>query len=161
MLRQQVLAADPEFEASVMKRDEVADRLTVLKRELALKRQEAGSQIAKVRQDLQAATDRVNQKIDKEKKLLDPDLKGVALALAMASEELRAKRQQRASLGRSISRLRKALKQGAEPRSASERAQRDRELNELLAESTRLDQELAALRAHIRLLKMKQMLLRV
>ena len=161
VLRQEILAADPEFKSSLMKRDEVADRITVLRRELELKRQETENQIAKVRQDLKTMTDRVNQKIDREKKLLDPDFNHLELASGMASEELRAKRQQRASLGRSISQLRKALKQGGPQWSAKERAQRDRELSELIEEATRIDQELAALGAHIRLLKMKRMVLHV
>ena len=64
VLRQEILAADPDFKASLMKRDEVAERISVFKRELELKRQESESHIAKIRQDLKAATDRVNQKID-------------------------------------------------------------------------------------------------
>ena len=161
VLRQEILAADPAFKSSLMKRDEVAERISVFKRELELKRQESEEHIAKIRQDLKAATDRVNQKIGKEKSLLDPELKNLELASGMASEELRAKRQQRASLGRSISQLRKALKQSGPQWSAKERARRDRELSELMEEAMRIDQELAALGAHIRLLKMKRMVLRV
>ena len=161
VLRDAILAADPDFKASLMKRDEIAGRISVFKRELDLKRQETEGRIAKMRQDLKAATDRVNQKIEREKGLLDPDVKNLEFASGMASEELRAKRQQRASLGRSISQLRKALKQSGPQWSAQERAQRDRELSELLAEAARVDQELAALGAHIRLLKMKRTALRV
>ena len=161
VLRDEILATDPDFKSSLMKRDEVAERIGVFKRELELKRQEAETHIAKLRQDLKVATDRVNQKIEREKGLLDPDVKNLEFASGMASEELRAKRQQRASLGRSISQLRKALKQSGPQWSAQERAQRDRELSELLEEATRVDQELAALSAHIRLLKMKRMVLRV
>lgn len=154
------MAADPAFKAPLMKRDAVADRLVVLKRELALKRQEAENQISKIRQDLKGATDRVNQKIEREKSLLAPDLKELTLASDMASEEMRRKRQQRASLGRSVSRLRKDLKQNKDA-SSEDRAQRERELAELVEEAKRIDQELAALSAHIRLLKMKRMALRV
>ena len=161
VLRQDVLAADPSFKDTLVKRDDVAERIGVLKRELALKKQEAETQIAKVRQNLQVATERINQKMNREHALLDPDLKSLDLASTMASEELRAKRQQRASMGRSISQLRKALKQSGTPLSSSELAARDRELHELLAESQRLDQELSALASHIRLLKMKRMVLRI
>ena len=161
VLRDEILAADPDFKSSLMKRDEVADRIGVFKRELELKRQEAEAHIAKLRQDLKVATDRVNQKIEREKGLLDPEIKNLELASGMASEELRAKRQQRASLGRSISQLRKALKQSGPQWSAKEHAQHDRELSDLIAEAQRVDQELSALSAHIRLLKMKQTALRV
>ena len=161
VLRDEILAADPEFKSSLMERDEIAERISVFKRELDLKRQETEGRIAKMRQDLKATTDRVNQKIEREKSLPDPEFKNLELASGMASEELRAKRQQRVSLGRSISRLRKALKQNSPQWTAQERAQRDRELSELITEAARVDQELAALSAHIRLLKMKRMVLRV
>ena len=92
---------------------------------------------------------------------IDPDRKRVELAYAMAAEELRAKRNQRASIGRSISRLRKALKQQQAPWTTEERSHHETELEDLLRETKRLDQEIAALNEHLRLLKIKQVLLRL
>ena len=160
-LRQEALTADPAFADVLQKRDEAANRITLQERELAVKRSRAESEIARLRQELKAATDQAAQKTTQLKAQLDPDRQRVDLAYSMASEELRAKRQQRASLGRSISQLRKTLK---DPKSAwtdSERGKMDRDMADLTDDAQRLDQEISAINQHIRLLKIKRLLLRI
>lgn len=160
-LRQEVLKVDAAFADVLQKRDEVANRITLQERELAVKRSRAESEIARLRHELTAAADQARQKTTQLKAQLDPDRRRVDLAFSMAEEELRAKRQQRASLGRSISQLRKTLKDPKSTWTDSERARMDRNLADLADDTRRLDQEIAAINQHLRLLKIKRLLLRI
>lgn len=160
-LRQEVLAADAEFADVLQKRDEVANRITLQERELAVKRSRVDSEIARLRQELNTATDQAAQKSRQLKATLDPDRQRVELAYSMAAEELKAKRHQRASIGRSISQLRKTLKDPTSTWTDRERADMDREWSDLSRDAQRLDQETQALNQHLRLLKVKRLLLRI
>jgi len=160
-LRNEVLKADPSFADALNKRDELDNRIMQLERELALKQTQVDRQITLLRKELQETRVQVTQKTQKITAVLKPYLERVDHALAMASEELSSKRSQRASISRSISRLRKALKQEKPPWTEPERARMDQELAELLRETERLDHEIAALNEHIRLLKTKRLLLRL
>jgi len=161
VLRDEILKVDPRFAEVLEKRDELANRIKVLERELALKKSQVGHQIAQLRKELSEATQQVNQKIQKTKTLLAPDLERIELSLSMAADELKGRRHMRASLGRSISRVRKALKSEQAQWAQSERARMDQELTALLQETKRLDQEIALLNEHLRLLKIKRLLLRL
>ena len=160
-LRNEVLKAEPSFADALNKRDELDNRIMQLERELALKQTQVDRQITLLRKELQETRVQVTQKTQKITAVLKPYLERVDHALAMASEELSSKRSQRASISRSISRLRKALKQEKPPWTEPERARMDQELAELLRETERLDHEIAALNEHIRLLKLKRLLLRL
>lgn len=160
-LRQEVLSADPQFAQVLQKRDQLADRMTLSKQEFAVKKGQLDGQIAKLRDELTQARRQVDQKIRQLNSQLDLDRQRLALALSMAQEEFKVKQHQRDSLGRSISRLRKALKGPGSTWTNADRAKMDRELAQLLEETTRLDQELQGLRSHLRLLKHKQALLRL
>lgn len=159
-LRQKVLKADPAFAKTLEQRDEVSAKMALLNRELALKKSQIERQIRQLRDELAHVTAQVKQKTAQTKALLTPEQARVDLAVSMAAEELKAKRNQRASLGRSISRLRKALNEHPQW-SADERARMDRELGELTRETQRLDRELDTLTAHLDFLKDKRILLRV
>jgi hypothetical protein len=156
-LREEVLQADPSFAGVLEKRDEQANRISLLEREFDLKRTQAEGRIAQLRKEVKAARAQVDQKIQHSKTLLRPDLDRLQLALSMASDERQAKRAQRASLGRSISRLKKALQAG----DTADRTSREREVTAFLQEAQRLDREIQALNEHLRLLKIKILLLRV
>lgn len=160
-LRADVLRVDPAFAEALEKRDEQANRIVLLEREFDLKQTQAQQQIKQLRDGLAEARRQVDQKIQKSKALLKPDLERLELALSMAGNELRAKRSQRAGIGSNISRLKKSLKGGQVPWSEAEGAAMTKELNDLLQEAQRLDREIAALGEHIRLLKVKRLLLRV
>ncbi len=160
-LRQEVLSADPQFAQVLQKRDQLADRMTLSKQEFAVKKGQLDGQIAKLRDELTQARRQVDQKIRQLNSQLDLDRQRLALALSMAQEEFKVKQHQRDSLGRSISRLRKALKGPGSTWTSADRAKMDRELAQLLEETTRLDHELQGLRSHLRLLKHKQALLRL
>ena len=159
-LRQRVLKGDPAFAKTLEQRDEVSANIALLNRELALKRDQIERQSGQLHDEMAQVTAQVKQKTGQTKALLIPEEARLDLALSMAAEELKAKRNQRASLGRSISQLRKALKEHPQW-SAAERARMDRELGELTRETQRLDRELDALKAHLDLLKDKRILLRV
>jgi len=156
-----VLKADPSFTEVLEKRDEQANRIKLLERELDLKQRQVEQQITQRRNELKTARQQVQQKIAKLKVLVQPDVERVELALSMAVNERQTKRDHRASLGRSISRLQKALKQERASWSDAERARMDGELADLLRDAQRIDHELSALNEHIRLLKIKRLLLRV
>lgn len=160
-LREDVLRADPRFAEVLEKRDEQANRIALLEREFDLKQTQAQQQIKQLRDALAEARRQVDQKIQKSKALLKPDLERLELAISMAGNELRAKRSQRAGIGSNISRLKKSLKGGQVSWSEAEGASMNKELNDLLQEAQRLDREIAALSEHIRLLKVKRLLLRL
>ena len=158
-MRRQVLAADPGFGKPLEKRDQLADRINVLRQELALKQAQVDGKITQLRKELRETKTQALQKIEETRQGLSPERERVELALAMAQEEQRVKQQQRQSLGRSISRLRKTLQETPSSWSATERQRLDRELIDLMAELKRVDQELTVLREHVRLLEVKHDLL--
>ena len=159
--RQEALRADPQFAEVLEKRDQLADRITLLRREFAVKKHQVEGQIARLRQELTQARRQMDQKVQQLKAQLRADQERVALALSRAGEELRAKQSQRASLGRSISQLRKVLQDPSHQWTQADRTRMDRELDELLRETKRLDAELGDLDAHVHLLKIKRSLLRL
>ena len=162
-LRQEVLSVDPEFSSSLEKHDELANRVGLLERNLALKRSQVERQIAQLRKELDDASAKARQDVQRTKLILQPEVQRVELIFAMAVEERKAKQGQRASVGRSVSQLRKSLKEGPNtPQwTPKERARLEGELSDLLAETKRLDQELTALNEHVRLLKIKRLLLKL
>jgi len=160
-MREEILKVDPTFQEVLEKRDELAQRIDLLKRELDLKRSQTEQQIAKLRRDLSELRQQVEQKTEKTKTLLKPDQARVDLAMSLATEERQAKRNQRASLGRSISRLKKTLQQTNPPWPEAERRRMEADLQELLKETQRLDREIGMLNEHIRLLNIKRLLLRL
>lgn len=160
-LREEVLSLDPKFAQALEKRDQLADRVTLAQREFSVKKSQVEGQMAKLRQELAQARRQLRQKIDQLNSQLETDRQRLALARSMAQEDYNAKQHQRASLGRSISRLRKVLKDAGASWTEADRARMDRELAQLQEETARLDHELQGLRSHLRLLKRKQALLRL
>ena len=158
-MRREALKADPGFASALNKHDELADRIALLQRELALKKSTIDRQIEQLRKEYRDARDQVQRKIVETETTLKPDQQKIDLAILMAGEEFKTKRSQRASLGNSISRIRKALK---EPSWAeADRRRLANELSDLLANAKRIDQEATALTQHLRLLKLKRRLLRL
>lgn len=160
-LAKEVLKADPNFSAVLEKHRELANRLETYERELTLKRTTVERSIAQLRKDLADAAANVKVKALDAKRKLEPERERLVLALAMASEELRAKRLQRASLGRGIAKLKKALGSAKDIWTKDERARQDTQIQEMLRDAARLDQEMAALKQHVRLLKIKLLLIRL
>jgi alpha-D-ribose 1-methylphosphonate 5-triphosphate synthase subunit PhnG len=76
-------------------------------------------------------------------------------------EELRRKRDQRASLGRQIVQLRKSLKGSQVNWTERERSRQQADLDALLQDAARLDREMAILKQHIRLHKVKLLLIKL
>lgn len=160
-LKQEVLKTDPEFTQALERHRELANRMETYERELALKRGTVERAIAQMRGDLQTATQSVRAKTAELRSRMEPERKRLALALAMAAEELQAKRAQRASLGRSIAKLRKAIRASGEGWTPQERARREEQAKDMLVDASRLDQELAAMKEHIRLLRIKLLLIKL
>jgi len=79
----------------------------------------------------------------------------------MSSDELRAKRIQRASLGRSVAQLRKSLNRQDNPVTPQERTRDQTQLDEMLKDAARLDGEMTGLKQHVRLLKIKLLLIKL
>ena len=160
-LAKEVIAKDPEFAAVLEKRRQLVSRIQTFEKELALKRSTVDKTIAQLRKDLAAANANVRQKTVETKRRMDPDRERLDLALSMAGQELRTKRQQRANLGRQIAQLKKAAKgaQGTWTREDMER--HDERITEMLADAERLDAEMAGLKEHSRLLKLKLLLIKL
>ena len=158
-LAKEVTKGDPEFEWVLDKHRALVNRIETYQRELALKRSTIEQNIAQMREGLGTSTTNVKARIAEAKKQIDPDRQRLELALSMAGEELRAKRFQRASLGRSIGQLRKASKGSQAGWTEAERASQQETVNEMLQDATRIDHEIAALKTHMRLLKIKTLLL--
>ena len=160
-LRKEVLKADPMFSQALDKHRELASRIDTLNHELALKRATVEQAIAKQRKELSEAAESVRSKTGELKKKIEPERQRLTLAVSMAGEELRAKQGQRASLGRSMAQLRKAAKVDGAGWTLDERARHNAQLQDLLQNAGRLDQEIAAIKEHIRLLKIKLVLIKL
>lgn len=160
-LIKEVLKTDPAFADVLEKHEQVGSRIKTHEQELALKRQKIESTITQMRADLTAAVKSARTKTGAEKAKMAPDRARITHALGLASEELRAKRTQRASLGRAISQVRKALKSADAGWSEQERQRQQAQLDEMLRDTGRLDQEMTGLRNHLRLLKVKLLLIKL
>ena len=160
-LEQDVLKSDASFASVLEKHRGLTSRMQTYERELELKRSDVEAQIEQLRKGLTAAAKSANIKITQTKSLMEPDRERLRLALTMAGEQLRGTQLQRASLGRSISQLRKALKQENSALSSQERASQAAQLDELLRDTKRLDVEIASLKEHLRLLKVKLLLIKL
>ena len=160
-LVQEVLKVDPEFASVLDKHRELQNRIETFQRELALKRSTIERSITQLRKDLAAAMSSVKQKTAEAKKRIEPDRARLELSLSMASDELQAKRLQRSTLGRSIATRRKALARPNSAWTAPERTRQEAQIDEMLRDAKRLDQELAALKEHLRLLKIKLPLIKL
>ncbi len=161
-LVQEVLKADPEFTHVLDKHQETRNRIETFMRELALKRSTIDHSIQQLRKELATAVLNAHQKTEEAKKRMEPDRARLTLALSMASEELRTKQLQRSSLGRQIAQLRKSLKgDGGATLTSQELSRREAQIEELLKDTQRIDQETASLREHVRLLKLKLLLIKL
>ncbi len=160
-LVREALKADPAFASVLDRHREIANRIETYRQELALKRKTVEETIAHLRKDLAAATASVRSKTLEAKKRLQPERDTLALSLSLAGEELRAKRAQRASLGRSIAQLGKSLGQQDTVLTPQERSRQQAQLEEMARDAARFDQELAAMREHVRLLKIKLLLIKL
>ena len=160
-LTNEVLTADPTFASVLDKHRELANRIETYERELALKRGTVEQTIAQMRKDLAASAATVRNKTAETKKRMEPDRERVERALSLAGEELRAKQIQRASLGRSMSQLRKALHNARAVWTEAERSRQEAQIDEMRRDDARLDQEMAAMKAHMRLLKIKLLLIKL
>ena len=157
----EVLKADPEFSSVLDKRKTLANRIETYDRELALKRQTVDKKIKQLRRELSEAANSMKQKVKRTKDQMAPNRERIDLAVSIASEQLKSMRLQRASLGRSVARLRKAIKSGVAAENAQEATRQQAQLDEMQLDSKRLDQEMVGLKEHIRLLKLKLLLIKL
>lgn len=160
-LDKEVLATDPAFAFVLEKRRELANRIDTYARELALKRNTVEQTIKQLRRDLAASADAVRTRTAETKAKMDPDRRRLLRALGEAGEELQAKRAQRAAVGRAISQLRKSLQSSGEAWTDTERERQNAHVEEMLGDAARIDQEMAAIKAHVRLLKIKLLLIKL
>jgi len=160
-LARNVLRADPSFVQVLQKHRELTNRIETYQRELALKRATIDRTTAQLRKDLATATEAARRKTAETRKLMRPDRDRLKLALSMAAQELRAKQAQRAGLGRSMAKLRKAIRNTEGTWTAQERAKYEQQLQEMLSGATRLDQEITGMKSHIRLLQMELLLIKL
>ncbi len=160
-LIEQVLAADPAFAEVLDKHRELANRADTYSRELALKRKTVEETIAAIRKDLKSSEATVKIKVAETKKQMQFEQQRLDLNLSLAAERLRATQVQRASLGRSIAQLRKSLKGDDGTFTAEERSGQQAQMAAMGRDTARLDHEMAALKEHVRLLKVKLLLIQL
>lgn len=160
-LTKEVLKADPEFSSVLEKRRELANRIETDVRVFALKRADIDRKIQQLRKELTAADAETRQKREHIKSQMEPDRTRLTEALTRASAELRAKQVERSNTGKLMAELKKGMQQTDAALSAQERSAKEREIKELLRNAARLDQETAALKAHVRLLKIKLTLIKL
>ena len=160
-LTQEVLTADPKYEVVLEKRRELANRIETYERELELKRTTVDQTIAQMRQDLAASAASVRSRIVETKQKLDPERKQLLHALTKAGEQLKIKRAQRAALGRTMSQAKKSLRSSSRAWTDEERARQQAQFEDMLHDADRLDYEMNVLKAHVRLLKIKLLLLKI
>ena len=160
-LEEEVLRADPSFADALDKHRELTNRIETYKREYGLKRSTVERDIVRARRELASAAATVRHRTAEARQRLEPERQRLNLAIAMAAAELHTKQVQRSSLGRSVAQIKKALGHPDTGWSAEERAGQEGQVKEMLADATRLDHEIATLRSHIRLLKIKLHLLRL
>lgn len=158
-LAKEVLKVDPEFKTVLEKRRGLSNRIETYEKELTLGRTDIEQKITRLKQDLAAATSKARLKITEVKRQMDPDRQRLAMALTSASEELKMKRAQRASLGRQMTQLRKTSK--VPSLTAQDRARYEQQLAGIQKDAGRVDQELSALKQHVRLLKIKLLLIKL
>lgn len=159
-LAKEVVRADPEFADVLEKHRELSNRIETYKQELTLKRTTIQQKIDQLQKDLAAATANFRIKSAEVSHRIDPDRERLQLALTSASNELRVKREQRAGLGRQMAQVKKGLK-SAGANADPNRAKREAELAEMARDAGRLDQEMTAIKQHLRLLKIKLLLIKL
>ena len=160
-LTKEILKADPEFRWVLERHRNLSSKIHTYEQELALKRSAVEQNIAKLRQELATNTAGVKHKIAEVKQQMWPEQQRLALALAEAGEELRARRFQRSSVGRSITQLKKSLAATRSTWTSAERAQQEAKINERLEDAKRLDGEIASIKTHMRLIKIKSLLIKL
>jgi hypothetical protein len=160
-LAKEVVAQDPDFAAVIQKHKDIASRIQTYDRELALKRSTVENAIQQLRADLAGATTGIKLKINETKKRMEPDRQRLETALARASQELKTKRSQRAALGREISQYRKSVSSARTGPTPEDRRRHEERLEEMLRDAKRFDMELASLKEHVRLLKIKLLLIKL
>ena len=158
-LVKEALSGDQEFQVVLDKHHILVKRIETYERELALKRSTVEQNIAQMRKDLATSTKHVQSRVAEVKRQMEPDRQRLELALSTANEELRIKRFQRASLGRLIAQLRKASQSVKTVWTEAERGRQQQKLDEMAQDATRIDHEIASLKAHMRLLKIKRLLI--
>ena len=157
----EVLKADPEFSNLLEKYEHLTSRIKEHERRLALKRSTIERSIEELRRELASATTSTRKEIAAVKVQIQPDRERLQLALTMAGNELQQARQQRAILSRQITELRKAANKPSANWTAQERAQQEAKIAETLRDAKRLDQEMKGLKEHVRLLKIKLLLIKL
>ena len=160
-LAKEALAADPSFAAVLEKHRELASRIETYERELALKRSTVEQTVKQLRQDLAASADAVRARTAETQAKMDPDRKRLLQALNAAGEELKIAQARRAAIGRAISQLRKSLKSSSQAWTDEERTRQDAHVDEMLRDAARIDHEMAAIKIHVRLLKIKLLLIKL
>lgn len=158
-LAKQVAKQDPSFSSVLEKYRTLKNRISTYERELAVKKGTIEGGIERLRGELQAATQAVKKKAAETKRLMDPERQHITVSLALAEEQLKTTQHQRMSVGRRMVQLRKAIKVPAKGTAVEAIATYQAQLNDAVTEAQRLDREIALIKDHVRLLKIKARLI--
>jgi hypothetical protein len=156
----EVLQADPGFSEVIEKHQDLRRRIETYERELSLKRSTVNQTIKQLRQDLASSAATVRAKTEETRAKMDPDRKRLVQALTEGAALLKAKQLERAVISRSMIRLRKsqeAARQGAGGAAGGPAA----DLAGISADAARVDHEIAGLKDHVRLIKLKLLITKI
>src|SRR3989338_7985281 len=160
-MTKEALKADPDFSSVLEKHHSLLNRIQTYERELALKRTKIDRSIPELRRELTMAMSNAKTKIESVQKQMEPDRARLELDLSMAGEEIQAKRLQRANLNSSISKRKNALKRQGAGWTKEERTRQETQIEDMIRDVKRLDQELVVLKSHLRLLRIKLILIKI
>lgn len=159
-IRQEVLDNDPAFEEILRKKTELDEKIASLNSEQSLKAGEIESRMLALRKELQMSKENAAQRIALLNSQLDPYRSEIKQRIMEFSTELRLKQSSLSAVYKMISDLNKLSKQNPVQEAGTEDALRLRDkINYQQQQADTLKQDIAELRAKIRLLRFKLKLL--
>jgi hypothetical protein len=159
-IRQEVLDNDPAFEDVLHKKAELDEKIASLNAEQSLKAREIESRTLALRRELQLSKENLAERIALLNSQLDPQRSGIRQRIMEFSTELKLKKSSLSAVQKMIADLNRLSRQGPVHETETKdilRLQDKIDTQQMQADS--LTQDIAGLRAKIRLLRLKLRLL--
>lgn len=150
-----VLEADPAFNTVLEEYQRITNQMQAFERQWELKERLVAEKVDDLKQQLEQDRETVRERQNELTKEIEPERQALRELHARTSEELRQSQLQRSTLGRSIAKLRKAVKLAGEAWPVAERERQDEQLAQMLRDANRIDQEIELYKQAITLLEAK------
>ncbi len=154
-----VLEVDPAFNKVIEEYQRITNQMETIEREWELKQVLVDQKVQHMNQQLTAAREEVTLRQNQLNEEIEPERQELRELHAHTVDELRERQLQRSTLGRSIAKLRKAVKLAGEAWPLSERQRQDDQLEQMLRDANRIDQEIEMIKQAISLLEAKLVLI--